>query len=71
MRDAANSAAAREAHNKQRHEDNMYTAKFRSYDIDLELPEGERWAEVIKREAAPHLKGGRCLDDEDHHPRHR
>ena len=49
----------------------MYTAKFRSYDIDLELPEGERWAEVIKREAAPHLKGGRCLDDEDHHPRHR
>lgn len=31
----------------------MYTSKIRSYDIDLELPEGERWAEVIKHDLAP------------------
>ena len=34
----------------------MYTSKLRSYDIDLELPEADRWAEVIEREAAPARK---------------
>lgn len=31
----------------------MYTPKIHSYDIDLELHEGQRWAEVIKHEVGP------------------
>ena len=53
----------------------MNTSKIRSYVIDLELPESEGSVAVINDEAAPacrpHLKGGRCLDDQDDHPRRR
>lgn len=31
----------------------MYTSKLASYDIDLSVPEAERWADVIKHEVAP------------------
>ena len=53
----------------------MDTSTIRSYAIDLELPESEGSVVVSNDEAAPtcrpHLKGGRCLDDQDDHPRHR
>ena len=61
--------------NNQQHEVNMDTSTIRSYAIDLELPESEGSVVVSNDEAAPtcrpHLKGGRCLDDQDDHPRHR